>query len=271
MLMMVSSGLTRYEAQKAQKTTTIRQETISKTNLFLPLLMTLAGVSSLILVMSHSWLLTALVAILASLTVMVIAYLAKAITRHQGQPQQPVLVVRDGLVRQVRAQDLVVGDVLMLTAGEKLPVDVALAPGASVTLPRDLAGLLILLNRRVPTGVGIAGAVMATDTQATVTAVLNDGLLDHGLKQLAGQSVTTTPTSLVTSAVAGMKLVLQQICRIFRLAVSVASLEMLKNKQIDRDEQIRVEIAFAHHATLVGAMKHHSKTSDFRHNQDPVS
>ena len=186
--------------------------------------------------MSHSWLLTAIVAILASLTVMVIAYLAKAITRHQGQPQQPVLVVRDGLVRQVRAQDLVVGDVLMLT-----------------------------------TGVGIAGAVMATDTQATVTAVLNDGLLDHGLKQLAGQSVTTTPTSLVTSAVAGMKLVLQQICRIFRLAVSVASLEMLKNKQIDRDEQIRVEIAFAHHATLVGAMKHHSKTSDFRHNQDPVS
>lgn len=233
--------------------------------------MTLAGVSSLILVMSHSWLLTAIVAILASLTVMVIAYLAKAITRHQGQPQQPVLVVRDGLVRQVRAQDLVVGDVLMLTAGEKLPVDVALAPGASVTLPRDLAGLLILLNRRVPTGVGIAGAVMATDTQATVTAVLNDGLLDHGLKQLAGQSVTTTPTSLVTSAVAGLKLVLQQICRIFRLAVSVTSLEMLKNKQIDRDEQIRVEIAFAHHATLVGAMKHHSKTSDFRHNQDPVS
>ena len=143
--------------------------------------------------------------------------------------------------------------------------------GASVTLPRDLAGLLILLNRRVPTGVGIAGAVMATDTQATVIAVLNDGLLDHGLKQLAGQSVTTTPTSLVTSAVAGLKLVLQQICRIFRLAVSVASLEMLKNKQIDRDEQIRVEIAFAHHATLVGAMKHHSKTSDFRHNQDPVS
>ncbi len=118
---------------------------------------------------------------------------------------------------------------------------------------------------------GIAGAVMATDTQATVTAVLNDGLLDHGLKQLAGQSVTTTPTSLVTSAVAGLKLVLQQICRIFRLAVSVVSLEMLKNKQIDRDEQIRVEIAFAHHATLVGAMKHHSKTSDFRHNQDPVS
>ena len=54
MLMMVSSGLTRYEAQKAQKTTTIRQETISKTNLFLPLLMTLAGVSSLIMVMSHS-------------------------------------------------------------------------------------------------------------------------------------------------------------------------------------------------------------------------
>ncbi len=111
MLMMVSSGLTRYEAQKAQKTTTIRQETISKTNLFLPLLMTLAGVSSLIMVMSHSWFLTAIVAILASLTVMVIAYLAKAITRHQGQPQQPVLVVRDGLVRQVRAQDLVVGDV----------------------------------------------------------------------------------------------------------------------------------------------------------------
>ncbi|HAJ55269.1 MAG TPA: ATPase, partial [Lactobacillus sp.] len=48
MLMMISSGLTRYEAQRAQKAVTSHQNPISKTKLFLPLLAVLAGVSSLI-------------------------------------------------------------------------------------------------------------------------------------------------------------------------------------------------------------------------------
>ncbi|EPC96869.1 type IIB calcium ATPase, partial [Lacticaseibacillus paracasei subsp. paracasei CNCM I-4648] len=41
--------------------------------------------------------------------------------------------------------------------------------------------------------------------------------------------------------------------------------------QVNRAQQVRLHADLAQHATLVGAMKHHSKTSDFRHNQDPVS
>lgn len=48
MLMMVSSGLSRYEAQKAQQTVTPRPNTINKASLFLPLLIMTAGVSGLI-------------------------------------------------------------------------------------------------------------------------------------------------------------------------------------------------------------------------------
>ncbi|TLF40112.1 ATPase [Lacticaseibacillus zeae] len=271
MLMMISSGLTRYEAQKAQKAVTSHQNPISKTKLFLPLLAVLAGVSSLISFVSHSWLLTAIIAILLGFLMAVVVYLITALTRHQSNPQQSVLVVREGLVRQVQAQDLVVGDVLMLTAGEKLPVDVALSPEAHVTLPSDMAGLLVLLNQRVPAGVGVAGAVMATDAQATVTAVWNNGLLDRALMQLANQSTNLASTSLVMSAATAITLALKQICCVARMTVSVLPAELFKSKQINRAVQIHLDVDFARHATLVGAMKHHSKTSDFWHNQDPVS
>ncbi|RXT59186.1 ATPase [Lacticaseibacillus chiayiensis] len=271
MLMKVSSGLTRYEAQKAQKTMTSHQNPISKTKLFLPLLAVLTGVSSLISFVSQSWLLTAVIAILLGFLTVAVIYLITALNRHQSNPQQSVLVVREGLVRQVQAQDLVVGDVLMLTAGEKLPVDVALSPEAHATLPGDMAGLLVLLNQQVPAGVGVAGAVMATDAQATVTAVLNDGLLDHALMQLKSQSTDLRLTSLVMSAVTALRVALKQIYCVAGMAVSVLPIELLKSKQINRATQIHMNMDFAGHATLVGAMKHHSKTSDFWHNQDPVS
>ncbi|BAN74319.1 MULTISPECIES: CcdC protein domain-containing protein [Lacticaseibacillus] len=271
MLMMISSGLTRYEAQRAQKAVTSHQNPISKTKLFLPLLAVLAGVSSLISFVSHSWLLTAIIAILLGFLMAVVVYLITALTRHQSNPQQSVLVVREGLVRQVQAQDLVVGDVLMLTAGEKLPVDVALSPEAHATLPSDMAGLLVLLNQQVPAGMGVAGAVMATDAQATVTAVWHNGLLDRALMQLANQSTNLASTSLAMSAVTAMTLALKQICCVARMTVSILPAELFKSKQIDRAVQIHLDMDFARHATLVGAMKHHSKTSDFWHNQDPVS
>lgn len=271
MLMMVSSGLTRYEAQRAQKAVTSHQNPISKTKLFLPLLTVLVGVSSLISFVSHNWLLTALITVLFGFLIAAVVYLTKALTRHQGNPQQSVLVVREGLVRQLQAQDLVFGDVLMLKAGEKLPVDVALSPEAHATLPSDMAGLLVLLNQQVPAGVGVTGAVMATDAQATVTAVLNDGVLDHALMQFANQSTNLASTSLVMSAVSAMMLALKQICAVTRMTVSSLPSELFKNKQVNRAVQIWMNMDFARHATLVGAMKHHSKTSDFWHNQDPVS
>ena len=266
MLMMVSSGLSRYEAQKAQQTVTPRPNTINKASLFLPLLIMTAGVSGLISVITRNWLLTVVIGVLLSMMMAVIVYLLTAATRHQGDPKQTVLVVREGLVRQVSANDLVVGDVLMLTTGEKLPVDVALAPDAHVSLPSDLAGLLALIGRQVPAGVGIAGAVMAT-----VTAVLRDGLVDHAFAQLNGKTENHAPASLVTSAAVGFVLALKQIFRVSGIAVSLLASELLRSKQVNRAQQVRLHADLAQHATLVGAMKHHSKTSDFRHNQDPVS
>ncbi|HAJ55271.1 MAG TPA: ATPase, partial [Lactobacillus sp.] len=62
-----------------------------------------------------------------------------------------------------------------------------------------------------------------------------------------------------------------QICCVARMTVSILPAELFKSKQIDRAVQIHLDMDFARHATLVGAMKHHSKTSDFWHNQDPVS
>lgn len=271
MLMMVSSGLSRYEAQKAQQTVTPRPNTINKASLFLPLLIMTAGVSGLISVITRNWLLTVVIGVLLSMMMAVIVYLLTAATRHQGDPKQTVLVVREGLVRQVSANDLVVGDVLMLTTGEKLPVDVALALDAHVSLPSDLAGLLALIGRQVPAGVGIAGAVMATDVQATVTAVLRDGLVDHAFAQLNGKTENHAPASLVTSAAVGFVLALKQIFRVSGIAVSLLASELLRSKQVNRAQQVRLHADLAQHATLVGAMKHHSKTSDFRHNQDPVS
>ena len=97
----------------------------------------------------------------------------------------------------------------MLTTGEQWPVDVALAPDAHVSLPSDLAGLLALIGRQVPAGVGIAGAVMATDAQALVTAVLRDGLVDHAFAQLNGRMENHARTSILTSAAVGFVLALR--------------------------------------------------------------
>jgi hypothetical protein len=112
---------------------------------------------------------------------------------------------------------------------------------------------------------------MATDAQATVTAVLRDGLVDHAFAQLNGKTENHAPASLVTSAAVGFVLALKQIFRVSGIAVSLLASELLRSKQVNRAQQVRLHADLAQHATLVGAMKHHSKTSDFRHNQDPVS
>ncbi|EPD09534.1 type IIB calcium ATPase, partial [Lacticaseibacillus paracasei subsp. paracasei Lpp48] len=74
MLMMVSSGLSRYEAQKAQQTVTPRPNTINKASLFLPLLIMTAGVSGLISVITRNWLLTVVIGVLLSMMMAVIVY-----------------------------------------------------------------------------------------------------------------------------------------------------------------------------------------------------
>lgn len=272
MLMQVSSGLTRYQVKKATQHLQHDNALASPVFQLRPLLLLVAG-CSLLLVALQDWSIAMLVGVfLVSISVLAHRALQGWFAQFSTR-DQVVLVVRDGLTRRVRVDQLVVGDTLFLQAGQLLPVDVTLTVGLWATPSKPLALLLHLTGVAPAETVGLAGSVIDRDGLATVTALGCDRFIASiaapALAERQSLSLAPVLRLLLWGAVARTVQLIGQLPR----TVSVHVQQMLSNVQAKfaQRQLIKIMSALLARMSLVGYVRHQAKEAAFRYNQEPVS
>lgn len=272
MLMQVSSGLTRYQVKKATQHLQHDNALASPVFQLRPLLLLVAGCSLLLVVMQDWAIAVVSGALLVSMSLLAHRSLRRWFAQFSAH-DQVVLVVRGGLTRLVRVDQLVVGDTLFLQAGQLLPVDVTLTAGLWATPSKPLAMLLRLTGVAKDDTVGFAGSVIDRDGLATVTALGCDRFIASvaapALAERQSLSLAPVLRLLFWGAVARTVQLIGQLPH----AVSVHVHQMLSNVQakIDQRQLIKMLSALLARMSLVGYVRHQAKEAAFRYNQEPVS
>ncbi|MFD1432573.1 hypothetical protein [Lacticaseibacillus yichunensis] len=266
MLMQVQSGLTRYQVQKAKYDLRQANTAITLQQQRRSILMMGLG-AGLVCMGLFDQPLVALALVMMILIGMGAAHVA--FTRwFEGlkQEDRTVLVVRDGLLRAITVQELVVGDVLQITAGDVLPVD-----GLGDMAVRRNVWLKLLTMVDGNATVLPAGAIALADGQLQVSATGCDVFA----AQMADALLGTTDNRRVFGKALG-HLILVFAGRTLNAGVQAVSIGLKRIQlQVTRNTNVKGAMtalaAFMANMTLVGHTRHQLKEAAFRYNQDPVS
>lgn len=260
LMMQRNSGLTRLEVRQARLQLD-RDTRIQKLHLGLrPVLIAGCGLMLGLLGAHVAWLAIALIAVAFLLVAGILATTGHAWLQRFDNADTPVLMIREGLIRQGSVEDLVPGDTLVVSAGSVLPVDVT---GIDTALPKFLAVVLAALG--LDQVGAIAGSVAVVDGHAIVTAVGNQRLV-----------LATALPALAATPEAGVKCLVQLLVAVCHQAIATTChMVAFSGQQVARRGHaaaMRLTAALvATRMTLIGNVRHAASESAFRYNQDPVS
>ncbi|WP_461215396.1 hypothetical protein [Lacticaseibacillus sp. GG6-2] len=259
LMMQYSSGLSRFEVRKAQL---INQPTTQVAEIRIANRPTLLLATGLVAVAAGFGGMVPAVLLAMALLLLVSSFkvLVHRWLQVMDNGSQPVMVIREGLMRQCTVADLVVGDRLYLGAGAIVPVDVQSTVGCQAN---GLTAFLVrLFGIQLPAELVMAGSRLTADAQVQVAAIGNDRLVLKQLLPILNSDLAMTVhigarlVELLNGAIAGVG---QHVASVTADRKFVASTQDL----IQADQATQM--------TLVDNNRQAAKETAFRYNQDPVS
>lgn len=253
MLKFTNSGLSRYQVSQSRIQATGESARIRILSFVSPLILGCVGLE-----MEFIKINTVLAALLGLVFVIVYGLFVrtlknvKALVRNE---QQPVTATREGMLKILHVGDLVVGDLIVLKAGEILPVDVSFEKSVP---------LMVLGKGTTTAQVGYAGMRVAKDALATVQAIGDDRQI---VKEFCVGGGVISLKALLAMFVSDVSTMLKSGLNEIKVA-----LQRLQNIGANTVRRVSVDLS-AFRARLLDAswLRIRSQEAAFRYNQGPVS
>lgn len=257
-MMQMTSGLTPLQVRKA-KLGQARETTFKLAFGLQPVILFGIGLGLLTDGIGRSLMIAAVLMVVAAMVSGAAHAFLKVVTARLQEKGATQLVIRDGLMRQVPADQVVNGDQLVVTAGQTLLVDVA---DVASRAPWWLHVLAKVTGQALPAGV--AGSVVEEDGVATVLAIGNRRFLFASLQTQVSVDWMTIKGQV--QALFGLPLALVSGLMSFKFTAYFKAFNQLAVKQVQKAVASATVAAYS----LIESIRQFTTEVAIQYSQGPV-